>query len=398
MPGGVIPAARAVDEIPTGSRIVVSPACGTPTSLLGALAHGSAGRNWTLLSGLVLDPSVVLAAVGRGDLGWRTWHPTPPCHEYLAAGLMDYIPLRAFRVAKLLAGLGPEVALVRATPPDRHGWCSLGPSGSYVMAALDTARLKIAEIDPAMPRTGGQSMVHTSRLDLLCESTSPMPVYEGPTADETSRAIAAHLIDLLPERPVLQVGIGRIPEAFVHELAERGVGDLRFAGMGCDGMVELAEKDLLDLDPQDQPTISSPDLLGTSRLMEFADDNPCVGVFPSTVAHSAIRLSSLERLVSVNSAVEVDLAGQVNAEMVKGRQISGIGGSLDFAEAASYSVGGIRVVAVPSSRIVTRLGEGSVVTAPASAVDIVVTERGVARLEGMSERERADALGAIAAS
>ncbi len=392
----VIPADRAVDALPDGTTIVSSSGCGAPTSLFPALADRSPGRGWTFVSGLIFDPAILLPAVVRGDLRWKTWHPTTASRDVLADGRMDYVPLRASQIPKQMARWAIPVALVRVTPPDRHGWCSLGPSVSYTLAAFRAARLKIAEVDGSMPRTWGQSMVHISQIDVFCESTNPMPVYDPVCPDDRSRAIAGHLIGLLPERPLLQVGIGRIPESLVHELAVRGVGGLRFTGMGCDGMVDLAEAGLLDMRLEDGPAITSPDLLGTSRLMRFADDNPSVGVYPSTVAHSVMQLGREERLVSVNSAVEVDLSGQVNAEIVNGQQISGVGGSLDFAEAATHSPGGLRVIAVPASRIVRQLGDGSAVSAPRSTVDVVVTERGVARLEGLTETERAAALAAIA--
>jgi acyl-CoA hydrolase len=232
-----------------------------------------------------------------------------------------------------------------------------------------------------------------------------MPVYDAATPSPVSRAIAGHIMGLLPDRPLLQLGIGAVPEAVVMALAEHGVGGLRFTGMGSDGMVDLDERGLVERRHRDgYPPVSAPDLLGTSRLMHWADDNPSVGVYPSTLAQNPIALAARERLVSVNSAVEVDLMGQVNSERVRGRQISGIGGSIDFVEAATHSVGGLRIIALPSttpdgtrSRIVARLDASATVTIPSALVDVVVTEHGVARLEGRSTRERAEALAAIAA-
>jgi acyl-CoA hydrolase len=384
----VVSADAAVARIPAGARIVVSPACGTPTSLLDALTSAADAQGWSVLTGLVLAPELLVSAVCQGALSWRTWHPTAGCQGLVGHSHFGYVPLRASQVPKHLAASGVDVALVRVTPPDHHGWCSLGPSASYPVPALEHAHLRIAEVDPNMPRTWGQTMIHVSRFDLLAESTTPMAVYEAARPDEVSRSIARHLIDLLPPDPVFQLGIGRVPEALVHELGEQGVGGLRFVGMGSDGMVDLAERGLLDTSLGDGPPLSAPDLLGTSRLMDFADDNPSVGVFPSTLAQSPTLLSARKRLVSVNSALEVDLAGQVNAELIQGRRISGVGGSYDFAEAATHSEGGLRVIAVPSTRIVRRLGEGSTVTVPRALVDVVVTEKGAVRLEGLTEQER----------
>lgn len=394
----------AVASIPNGSTIVVAPACGTPTTLLHALAAHADGRGWTLMSGLLLDPSRVVAAVERKALRYHTWHPTRPIATKVAAGEIGYIPIRASQVPKQFARWNVDVALVRVTPPDRHGWCSLGPSASYSLHAIDQAAIRIAEVDQAMPRTWGQTMVHRSRFDAMVESSDPMPVYEAGTPDHVSRAIARHLIELLPDRPILQLGIGAVPEALVVLLGEHGVGELRFVGMGSDGMAALARQGLLDTRPSALPPIAAPDLLGTAEVMAFADDNPCVGVYPSTVVHAPTALAQLDRLVSINSAVEVDLGGHVNSERLRGRQISGVGGSVDFFEGATHSAVGVRAIALPAttpdgsiSRIVARLGEDSAVSLPPSLVDVVVTEHGVARLEGLTARQRAEALISIAA-
>ena len=242
----------------------------------------------------------------------------------------------------------------------------------------------------AIPWSTYRISIFSARAIRRCRCTKAQPL------TRPVRAIADNIIELLPDQPVIQIGIGKIPESLVHELAQRGVGGLRFTGMGCDAMVDLAEAGLLQLGEADQHAITSPDLLGTPRLMQFADDNPSVGLYPSSFSHSPVSLSAHERLVSINSAVEVDLTGQVNAETVKGRRVSGVGGSLDFSEGATHSLEGLRIVALPASRIVEQLGSGSVVTTPRSAVDMVVTERGVARLEGLTERERASALTGIA--
>jgi 4-hydroxybutyrate CoA-transferase len=401
----LITAEDAIDRIPTGSRIVASPHCGTPTTLVNALAARSAGRELCLMTGLVFVDEVITAAVRRGDLAYVTWQMNAALEPLLAEGLISYVPLRASRVPAHLAACRAEVALVRVTPPDRHGWCSLGPSVSYVRDALEHATLRIAEVDSSLPRTLGQSMVHVSDLDLLVESTDPLPVYAAATPSALSDAIAGHVMELLPERPVLQLGIGAVPEALVTALGGAGVSDLRFTGMVSDGMVELAERGLLDRRQiAGMPPVSGPDILGTSRVMQWAHDNPSVGMYPSTLVHSPLVLATYDRLVSINSAVEVDLSGQVNAERLKGRQISGIGGSIDFVESATHSAGGLRIIALPSttpngkiSRIVPRLGESSIVTLSGAQVQIVVTEHGAARLEGASTRERAEALVGIAA-
>jgi 4-hydroxybutyrate CoA-transferase len=396
---------EAIGRIPDGARIVASPCCGTPTTLVAAVADRSGGHRWSMWTGLLFTHEPVAAAVRRGELGYLTWHITAALEPLLAEGAIAYVPLRASRVPHHLAAARPEVALVRVTPPDRNGWCNVGPSLSYVRAALDHAALRIAEVDPDLPRVAGHGMVHVSELDALVEATEPLPLYAAVAPNEVSRAIAAHLVGLLPERPLLQLGIGAVPEALVTALAEQGADGLRFMGMGSDGMVDLDERGLLDRRVRDGfPPIVAPDLLGTGRLMTWAHENPSVALYPSSYVQNPRELARHERFVSVNSAIEVDLLGQVNAERMRGRQIAGIGGSIDFTEAATSSAGGVRVIALPSttadgkvSRIVASIAPPSVVSIPGSLVEYVVTEHGVARLEGRSTRERAEALIAIAA-
>jgi acyl-CoA hydrolase len=245
-------------------------------------------------------------------------------------------------------------------------------------------------------------MVHQSVFDALVETADATPRYESAKPDVISNRIAAQVLSLLPYNPTLQIGIGSIPEAVVSSLGAADLGAVRFAGMATDEMVDLFECGVIAPAVDDSP-IMSPELMGTERLMQFADDNPTVGVYPSSRAHDAAFLGRIERLVSVNTAIEVDLSGQVNSETIRGRQVSGVGGSLDFVDAASRSPGGLRVIALPAatadgahSKIVGAIGARGTVTMPRSMVDAVVTEYGVARLEGLTTVERSEALIAIA--
>lgn len=390
----------ALDRIPTGGRIIAGAYCGGPTSLLFGVAERSPGRRWQLCTGLLLDDGGVYEAAGCGDLRLATWHVTGAGRELVERGLLDYLPARASQLEKLIATWNLDAALIRVTPPDSKGWCSVGPSAGYTLTAIKTARLCIAEVDESLPRTFGQSAVHVSALDVLVPSTTDTPTYHSSEPDDISRLVARQVLTLLPERPVLQVGVGSVTEAIVTALAEAGVDRLRFVGMGTDAMVGLFERGLLD---QRLPALQSPDLFGTQRLMSFAHENPVIGVFPSSVAHSPQRLAEYQRLVSVNSAIEIDLTGQVNSEVVAGRQIAGIGGSIDFVEAATHSIGGLRVIALPSttrdgrSRIVSRLDPNATVTIPRGMVDVVATEHGVAQLGAKTLRQRAEALIGVAA-
>ncbi len=399
-----VTAADALAMVPPGAHLVCGPGLGAPPTLLGALGKVAPGRGWTLSSGLMLGDYPFLDLVRHGELTYRTWHVMAPVRGLVADGTVGYLPIRASRLAGALAARGVDAALVRVTPPDRNGYCSLGPSASYGLDILRLAGVRIGEVDPALPWTSGRTVVSVSMFDALVETTEPSPEYRSGTADASSLRIADHVLGLLPRDPTIQIGIGAIPESVVAALGGADLGRVRFAGMATDEMVELFEAGVLDgAAVDDDPAIISPELMGTARLMAWADRNPAVALFPSTVSHDAAHLGRTPRFVSINTAIEVDLSGQVNSEMVRGRQVSGIGGSLDFTDAASRSDGGLRVIALPSttpdgrhSRIVAGIGAGAIVTVPRSMVDAVVTEYGVARLDGLSSRERVDALIAVA--
>lgn len=396
--------ASALERIPTGARIVATGACGAPTTLLRGLnAWAAAHPGATLCSGLHVDPDPpFLGAVDAGHLGYRTWHVLGPVRRLVASGKAHYVPARASAVPRVLSAWRPDVALVRVTPPDADGRCSLGPSTAYALDAVRLAPLVIAEVDPDLPWTYGDSCVDAAQIDVFVPSEAPCPEYSPGEPDAVSRRIAEHLLGLLPRDPVLQLGIGGVPEAITALLAEHDLGAVRFVGMATDQMLALLEAGRLDPAARmPDPAIFAVDALGTRRLLSACDRNPAIGLYPSSAGHDTVALSRRERFVSINSAIEVDLSGQINAETVAGRQLSGVGGSLDYVETAYHSDGGLRITALAAtareaSRIVPRLGEGSVVTVPRAMADVVVTEYGVATLTGLTLAERAEALIAIA--
>lgn len=397
-------AETAVRRIPRGAAIVAAPGCGTPETLLTALATYAEqlGRP-TLYSGLQLGAYPFLAAAAAGHLRYRTWHPYGPARAALEPGKVDYVPARGSAIPALLDDWSTSVALVRVSPPDRNGWCSLGPSASYVCHAVARAELVLAEVDPLTPRTTGDSMVHVSRLDVMVEADTPPCYFPAAARDAVSDRVAEHVLDLLPDSPTLQLGIGAVPEALTAFLADSAVGPVRFVGMANDAMVGLFERGILRWgDIGERPAISAAELMGTRTLMDFADGNPSIVMRDSRASHAPRALAAIPRLVAINSAVEVDLAGQVGSELVGRRQVSGIGGSADFVEAGFGSDGGLSVIALPSttpdgrhSRIVPRLG-ADVVSLARHTPDAVVTEHGVAWLRGRTEAERVEALVSVA--
>lgn len=392
-------AVAVLSGLPDGARIVAGGGCGTPTGLLQILGEvAEARRGWELWSGILLRASSVCKAVADGRLAYRTWHVVRQTRGLVARDPGVFVPLRGADVPGILSARGVDALLIRVSPPDEQGWCSLGTSPSYVQPLLASAAVVVAEIDPTMPRTRGQSAVHLSIFHAAEPAIDPVPEYASVGPDEVALRIAANILPLLPPEPTLQLGLGAIPESLASLLVTADLRAVRAVGMVTDSIVDLALAGRLYAGPG--PAVEAIELMGTRRLLDWADDNPTVAMYPVTVMGTPAALASRERIVSVVSAVEVDLAGQCNVEWV-GRQISGVGGAMDFVEGARASVGGLRIVAMPStargrSRIVRQLAPGAPVSLPRHSVDVVVTEHGVARLAGRSLAERADALRSVA--
>ena len=395
---------EAVALVGDGAKVVAAPACGAPSTLLSALATRSHAAEVTLYTGLQIDGYPFLDDVDRERFRLVTWHVNGPLRERVGDGVVDYVPARASQVAELMARWDVDVTMIRVSPADADGFHSLGPTASYAPAAMRASSIVIAEIDPAVPRTFGAS-IHHSDVTAFVDSARPMPEYRMASTDPVSAEIARRVLDLLPERPTLQLGIGAIPEALTTRLDDVDLGPLRFVGMITDAIAGLGAKGRLDTACRyPDPAVLAAEVMGTRTVMDFVHENPLVGVRESTVSQHPMVLGGQERFVSVNTAVEVDLTGQVNAEAIRGRQISGIGGSIDYAETALHAPGGLRILAIASatpdgrhSRIVPAIASGTPVTHTRSSIDLVVTEHGVADLRGRTLAERRDALLAISA-
>ncbi len=398
---------EAVIRLPRSGRVFVQPACGLPVTLLDALAdERERFAGLELVIGLVFQPLRLLDAVPQ-HFRLTSLHPTAPVEPLITAGRADYLPVRYSRIPDTFSpdgALPADAALVQVSPPDRHGYCSLGPAVSTTVEVARRAPLVIAEINPRCPRTHGDGFLHVSDIDIAVETDhSPVAAPPGPVG-EVERAIGQHVAALIPDGATIQVGIGAVPQAILEALVDhRDLGV--HSGMLCDGMVPLVERGVItgarkSLDPY---KLAAGEAIGSQLLFDFVDDNPAVRMLPARLSHGLEYLRGQERFVSINSALEVDLTGQVNAEWLAGRQVSGLGGSFDFLEAAMYAPGGMSIVALPAtaaggvaSRIVPALAAGAAVTGPRYAVDYVVTEFGVADLRGKTLRQRAEALTAVA--
>lgn len=395
---------EAISTLEPVDHIVLTPGCGEVLELERELARQHERlAGLTIYSGLLLSDYPFL--VPDSEFRYGTWHLMGPARKLVESGKADFFPISASRVVELFQGgeLQADVAFIHVSPPDAHGFCSLGVSVSYPFTLSRIAKRVIAQVNPRMPRTFGRSAVHVSEIDLLVEVDEPLVEYPSTSIDEVSQTIGNSVAELIPEDAVLQIGIGAIPEAVLAALVDKSMTGLRMLGMGTDSMADLAELGILRAYDHDGPAVIGAELMGTTKLFDFANDNPLVEMHPAEFVLNAAEILSFDRLVSINSALQIDLFGQVNAEFIGGKQIGGIGGSFDFVQGARMSKGGGTILALPAadakkrySRIVSRLDAGTPISVPRHYIETVVTEFGVAHLKGLSLRDRAEALIAIA--
>lgn len=398
-------AEEAVRHIKSGDRVVVGHACGEPSHIVDAMvANAAAYRNVEI---------VHMVAMGSGDYCKPEYAENfrhnalfvgSSTRRAVEEGRADYTPSFFFEIPRLFRSHMPvDVALVMVTPPDENGMCSLGVSVDYTLEAVRQAKLVIAQVNPQMPWTGPYSLVSVKDLDFIVEHEAPVIQLAPPRIGDVERAIGQHCASLIHDGDTLQLGIGAIPDAvllFLKDKKDLGIHSEMFS----DGVVELAEAGVIT---NTQKTLNPGKfvvafLMGTRRLYDFVDHNPNVELRPVDYVNNPFVIAQNDHLVSINSCVQVDLMGQVASESVGAKQISGVGGQVDFVRGASASEGGVSIMAMPStvkgkiSKIVPLLDEGAAVTTSRNDVDYVVTEYGVAKLKGCSLRQRACSLIKIA--
>jgi acyl-CoA hydrolase len=271
------------------------------------------------------------------------------------------------------------------------------------LPAARRAPLVIAQVNPNMPRTRGNASLHESQVDAWVEVDEPLLEYPPPAVGAVERAIGSAVAALVPDGATVQVGVGAIPQAVLEALD--GHRRLALHSLLVDAAVGLVERGVVDNSAKrvHRGRMDIAEVMGTRRVFDFVHDNALVNMETSELVHDPAFVAQLDRFVSINSALEVDLTGQVTAESLGGRQVAGIGGQFDFVLGARHSRGGASIIALPStgrdggvSRVVARLGAGAAVTTPRFLADWVVTEFGAARLKGRGARERATALIAVA--
>jgi acyl-CoA hydrolase len=386
-----------------GDHLVWGQACGEPTTLVEALIAQaeSIGR---VAAFAATSFSGILSADATEKFDLSSMGAIGALRAVAATGRLGIVPCHVSQVGPMIEQglIGCDVAFVQVSPPDADGNHSFGLINDFVQAAVAKARVVIAEVNERVPFTLGDAVLPAARIDCAVH-VSRMPVEVPPAKiTATDLAIAKIVAGYIEDGAVLQVGIGATPDAILrllHDRRDLGV----HSGMIGDGLVDLVEAGAITnaLKPIDAGVSITGALIGTRRLYEFVDRNPQIGMRSSSYTHSDATLSRLTRLVTINSAMEVDLTGQVNAEQSGDQYLGGTGGQVDYVRAGSRSRGGRSIIALPAtakggkiSRVTAALS-GPVTTARSEA-DVIVTEFGAAELKGRTLAERARRLVAIA--
>lgn len=319
--------------------------------------------------------------------------------EAIAEGRGDYTPCFVSDIPRLFTEniLPLDAALIMVSPPDEYGYCSLGVSVDIVSAAVKAARYVIAQVNPKMPRTNGHSFVHVNQIHAWMHTSQDLPQITPPKIDKRTEQIGQYVAMLIENGDTLQIGIGKIPEAVLRYLGNHK--DLGIhSEMISDGVIDLMLKGVINnrrkTYHKGKAVVTY--CIGSQKLYDFVDGNPHIEFYPSEHVNSPDKIAKNDNMVSINSAIEVDLTGQVVADSIGYQFYSGIGGQVDFVRGASLSKGGKAIIALPSttvdgktSRIVTHITEGGGVVTSRGHVAFVITEFGIASLQGKSIRERA---------
>ncbi|SDY45781.1 acetyl-CoA hydrolase/transferase family protein [Eubacterium barkeri] len=398
-------AKEAVKAIKSGDRVVLAHACGEPCHIVEAMVENAESYQ---------DVEIVhMVAMGKGEYCKPEYSESfrhnalfvgGSTRAAVAEGRADFVPSFFFEIPRLFSTTLPvDVALVMVSPPDENGMCSLGVSVDYTREAVMQAKKVIAQVNPLMPRTGPHSLVSVKEFDYIVEYEEAIIELAPPSIGDIEKSIGEHCASLIEDGATLQLGIGAIPDAvllFLKDKKDLGI----HSEMISDGVVELVEAGVItnarkNFNPG-KFVITF--LMGTRRLYDFVDNNPDIELRPVDYVNDPFVIAQNDNLVSINSCVQVDLMGQVASESIGPKQISGVGGQVDFVRGASASKGGISIMAMPStvkgkfSKIVPLLDEGAAVTTSRNDVDYIVTEYGIAPLKGRSLKERASNLIKIA--
>ncbi len=401
-----ISAEEALQAIKPGQRVFVHGGAATPHFLLKKLAERSSELwNVEIVSISLQGDAVIADKKYKDSFRINSLFVSQNIREAVNAGRGDYVPIFLSEIPILFRRniLPLDVALVQVSPPDKHGYCSLGTSVDIAASAVKTAKHVIAQVNPRMPRTLGDGIVKATEFDAIVYAEEELPEVHCGAPNEISQRIAQHCSDLVENGATLQMGIGSIPDAVLASLThhkELGVHTEMFS----DGIIPLIEKGIITNQHKKKhrgKTVTS-FLLGSRKLYDFVDDNPAVIALGIDYVNDTAVIRTNPKVTAINSAIEVDITGQICSDSIGTYHYSGVGGQMDFVRGASLSEGGKPIIALPSitsngiSRIVPSLKEGAGVVTTRAHAHYIVTEYGIAYVYGKNMRQRAKALISIA--
>lgn len=394
---------QAVDAIGDHSIAIMPGGCARAAAFYAELVDNVERFEYlTLCSGFSFSPYSYLEQGLGTNTRYLTWQASPRIRELFTQpdpNKVGFVPIRLSDLHQVVCASGeikPNVVVVQTSAPQADGCVSLGISVGAYQDFIRSADLVIAEMNSNMPVTHGDSRVELDAIDLAYESDEPMWEYATPDAQPGDAKIVENVMSLVADGAWLQLGIGSVPDRMIERLSEmRGINI--WSGLVTGGLQDLIEKS------SETPRVVVGELAGTQSFYDFCHENSVIEMAPTSVTHNIAAVAALPKFTSINTALEIDLQGQSNGEAIGDVQISGVGGSLDYIEAANLSAGGVSVIAMASttsngkrSKIVPKFSAGAVVTTPRYCTDYVVTEYGIARLRGKDLFQRAEALIAIA--
>ncbi|MGE5380220.1 MAG: acetyl-CoA hydrolase/transferase family protein [Methylocystaceae bacterium] len=404
----IVSAEEAAKAIKSGDRVVLGHACGEPQLLVDAMVdRADELRNVEVVHMVAMGKGRYCLPENAKSFRHNAIFAGGPTRQAVAEGRADYTPCFFYQVPGLFRdGVLPvDVALITVSPPDKYGNVNLGVSVDYTRQIVKSAKTVIAEVNPNMPHSGGESNIKVEEIDLFVPCELPLLELTPPRIGEVEKTIGSNIASLIKDGDCLQLGIGAIPDAVLSFLGDKK--DLGIhSEMVSDGVMNLVEAGVINCSKKNlhNGKIVITFAMGSKKFYEWMDGHPMIEGYPVDYVNNPIIIGQNDNLISINSALSVDLLGQVAADMMGPRQFSGVGGQVDFVRGAANSKGGKSIIAMPAtaakgtlSRICVALERGQAATTGRYDVDYVVTEYGIAHLKGKTNMQRAEALINIAA-
>jgi 4-hydroxybutyrate CoA-transferase len=395
-------AKEAISVIQSFQKVFLAPFCNEPQTLVEELVNQKDRLKDVYLYNLIIgSPCLYAEPTCHNHFKIRTFLGSASLKSAYLNNVCDYIPVNLSEIPRWVEQQEIDVALIQVSPPNNDGFCNLGVSVDIVHSLIRNARTVVAQVNHELPSTNGETLVHVSKIDHFVVSHRPLLTSLSGTPSEIEKRIGSYVADLIPDFATIQVGLGKIADSILFSLKSK-IGLGIHSGSITDTVTELIDLGVITNERKEINRFKTvcTTLTGTMELYKYAHRNPNIELYPTTYTHNAAVIAKLSHFHSINSALEVDLTGQINAEQVGMFPVAGVGGQMDFIHGAKLSNGGMAIIALPStaqkgneSRIKVKV---PFVTSVKSEIDYVVTEYGIASLFGKTLKERAKELIAIA--